>query len=329
MDSVDTKRCALCGEVKSVEEFYPRTGKLHLRQSYCKPCLKRRSVENQAKARRARGARIQPKRLAVTDDGQKQCGRCRQFLPLTEFSASAGKVRARCHACKLIEQTEYRESHRDELRAAGRAYYAADPKAAKERIARSNAVNPEKYKTIRSAWKSENREAVNASTHKRRAALKNGGSWTAREWKALKARFGWHCLMCGRQAPEVTLCFDHVVPLDTGGPNVIGNGQPLDRQCNSKKHRQTLDLRSDSPYDTRPDLPLGSVDVAMSKMKSPERYHKRTAERAEKACSRCKRVLPIESFHFRSLVHGWRQSACPDCQRKAQRRSTPRQSTLL
>lgn len=319
----------MCGEFKPVDEFYSRTGKqAHLRLSYCKPCAMQRANENQAKARRARGARIQPKRLAVTEDGQKQCGRCQQFFPIGNFPSAAGKVRSRCHACKLIEQTEYRESHRERLRAAARTYYASDPGAAKERIARSTAAKPEKYRELRARYKSENREAVNASTHKRRAALKNGGAWTAREWKALKARYDWHCLMCGRQAPEVSPCFDHVIPLDVGGLNVVANGQPLDRQCNSKKHRQTLDLRPDSPYDTRPDLPIGSVDLGMAKLKTPERYHKRTASRVEKACSRCKRVLPIEAFHFRSLAHGWRHSACPDCQRKAQRRSPLIQSAF-
>jgi 5-methylcytosine-specific restriction endonuclease McrA len=140
----------------------------------------------------------------------------------------------------------YRATHLESIRALAKAYYAANKEAVDERIRRSIAAKPEKYQAIHAAWKQANKDAVNASTHKRRAAVKgNGGKWTASEWQAIKAAQEYLCLMCGRKEPDIRLCFDHIIPVSLGGPNTAANGQGLCKSCNSKKHRRVLDLRKE------------------------------------------------------------------------------------
>lgn len=72
--------------------------------------------------------------------------------------------------------------------------------------------------------------------------LKNGGMFTALEWRALKEKYQNHCVACFRQEPEIQLTIDHIVPLILGGRNDIQNIQPLCQSCNSKKHTKEVNF---------------------------------------------------------------------------------------
>lgn len=64
-----------------------------------------------------------------------------------------------------------------------------------------------------------------------------------RNWEALKARFDYRCLACGKREPEITLTRDHVIPRSRGGIHRVDNIQPLCGRCNAAKAATTLDLR--------------------------------------------------------------------------------------
>ena len=70
------------------------------------------------------------------------------------------------------------------------------------------------------------------------------GHHTKAEFQALCEYYGGVCLCCGRNCPLVA---DHVVPLDKGGSNSIGNIQPLCRSCNSRKSTKSIDYRKAFP----------------------------------------------------------------------------------
>jgi len=236
MSDVSTKTCTKCGEVKPTSEYYTkdkRTGRLF---SWCKACHLTMSAARYVPA---------PPRPKPTE---RTCVVCKRTLPIESFhvqNAILGTRRYQCRGCRNVEKAAYNDAHREARKVKARAYYAADPAAAKERIRRSVAANPEKYKAIHRDWKAENKDAVNASTHKRRNTINGAGHhWTAAEWQALKERFGFTCLMCGRKEPDITLTVDHVVPVSRGGGNTIDNIQPLCKGCNSRKHVNVLDLRT-------------------------------------------------------------------------------------
>lgn len=109
------------------------------------------------------------------------------------------------------------------------------------------------------AWKRNNRGRVRVSTNRWRAAnhdrviafnqaryarkIGAEGTFTAAEWRALKATYNSSCLCCGRAEPEIRLTPDHVVPLAKGGSNWISNIQPLCGPCNSSKQDKYTDYR--------------------------------------------------------------------------------------
>jgi 5-methylcytosine-specific restriction endonuclease McrA len=229
-DPQDSKQCSKCLLVKPLTDYY--IDKRYPRYfSWCKVCHCALTMANYVPA--VKRERQRP--------AQKICARCG-----CEF-ATNGKRYSRCAPCRRADQAVYRDSHREQLRAAGRAYYAADPAACVARALASIAKKPEHYQRNNQAWKAANKDAVNASTNKRRARIKgNGGQWTAAEWQAIKVAQDFRCLMCGRREPDIKLCFDHIVPVSLGGPNTAVNGQGLCRSCNSKKHRRVLDLRKDT-----------------------------------------------------------------------------------
>jgi len=68
------------------------------------------------------------------------------------------------------------------------------------------------------------------------------GSFTVRQWNALKKKCDYTCLCCRRQEPEIKLTADHIIPLSKGGNNTIQNIQPLCGSCNSKKGIKVIDF---------------------------------------------------------------------------------------
>lgn len=69
------------------------------------------------------------------------------------------------------------------------------------------------------------------------------GFHTDAEWEALKAKYNYTCLRCGKSEPTISLTRDHVKPLILGGTDYIDNIQPLCHGCNSQKNATEIDYR--------------------------------------------------------------------------------------
>jgi 5-methylcytosine-specific restriction endonuclease McrA len=158
-------------------------------------------------------------------------------------------ARQKAHPERNRQSTaRYRAANAELVRArripAERARYAANPEPLREARRRWRREQPERYKAVQKRYYLSNRDAIQAANHRRRVQIRTSGSYTAADWQAIKTTQQYRCLMCGRVEPDIRLTVDHIVPVSAGGSNEASNIQGLCKPCNSRKGRNTLDLRA-------------------------------------------------------------------------------------
>lgn len=130
------------------------------------------------------------------------------------------------------------ESHKNNIRLAKKGKLMGNKSPAwKHGLSYTKKYKQEKRKE----WKLNNKEKVYFSIKRRRAMKRNAqGNHTYVEWELLKLQYNWTCPSCSRKEPNIILTQDHIVPLQKGGCDDIGNIQPLCMRCNSKKNLKTI-----------------------------------------------------------------------------------------
>lgn len=94
-------------------------------------------------------------------------------------------------------------------------------------------------------WGSPKEKAKNTRSA-RLSEARRKGTHTDEEWVALVEVCGSKCLKCQTPMSELiggTVCKDHIVPIYLGGSDGIDNLQPMCRECNTGKGKDTTDLR--------------------------------------------------------------------------------------
>lgn len=138
----------------------------------------------------------------------------------------------------------WREAHREERREAQRRYAAANPEKVRETVRRYAAAHRVENRERKRRYREANPGSTAIYEACRRARKRAaGGSFSRAEWNALKARYDYRCLRCGKQEPEIKLTMDHVIPLSKGGRHVADNIQPLCLSCNCSKQTNHYDYR--------------------------------------------------------------------------------------
>lgn len=246
MDTI-RKVCIACGVSKPVADFHPKAGRPGQYLGRCKSCHNALTLARYYAKKGDRPNKTPSHYYIDRDATEKTCSRCQQTLPIDQFflkRPESGNRRSICTPCHNAANLERKRANPEQVRQQGLAYYTANRDHMLEKQKRYREEQPEADRATHRKWKSANKDKVNAATHRRRnQVIENGGHWTAEEWQALKTEFEYHCLFCWRTEPEIALTIDHIVPVSNGGSNDITNLQPMCKPCNSRKHRQTLDLR--------------------------------------------------------------------------------------
>ncbi len=210
-----------------------------------------------------------PKRLLgipVGDGYKSRCRKCANTQSRAEYAAKIEQYRS--------VQQKYVEANKEHYQELKRAHQKANPEKYKEashkyneshreernaRARERRQKNLEHYREIgRNSYDrhAEERRQYSLEYYKlhpeksvaasnRRRALKYASKEThsEAEWQTLKASYGFKCLRCGKQEPEIKLTRDHIIPLTQGGSDSIDNVQPLCARCNSKKNNKHIDYR--------------------------------------------------------------------------------------
>lgn len=237
------KVCTKCGLLKARDQFNLKVAATGRRDTRCKACMNAYCAARFA---------ANPARQKAANDVWR-AAHSEQHKATNEAYTAAHKEQS------AVRSKAYHATHREQRRAAGVAWHAANKDRHNAQIAAWAVANTERAKAtalvwrqankarvyaLRAAWSRENRGKVIAYRFLRRQRVAAAGRpYTGAEWEVLKAQYNYRCLQCGRSEPDITLTFDHVVPLTKGGTNDITNGQPLCGPCNSRKHTQVIDLR--------------------------------------------------------------------------------------
>lgn len=175
---------------------------------------------------------------------------------------------------------KWKDANREQVKEAGRAYYAK---------------NKDRYADNQRKWVAANRETKRASKHRRRAKeLGAEGSHTADEVRRLIAAYNHCCAYC--QKPITRFELDHRIPLTRGGTDWIENILPACRQCNASKCDRTED-------EFRAPNPAPRVIVSRT-IPVPEGHAK---------CSRCGEIKPIDLFYRDQRKKNGHQGWCKSC----------------
>jgi hypothetical protein len=114
--------------------------------------------------------------------------------------------------------------------------------------------NPELYKTLGKAWRSNNKDVsrkINRKHENKRRALKLGNGHEEYTEEQILELYGINCNICslpidlnatrriGKPGWENGLHIDHVVPISKGGPDMLSNVRPTHGLCNIIKKDRT------------------------------------------------------------------------------------------
>jgi 5-methylcytosine-specific restriction endonuclease McrA len=186
-------------------------------------------------------------------NGTKHCGQCGSTKARIEFYRAAycgDGLATSCKLCAKSYASEWAKANAERNRANTARWIKANPEMRKDAVAKWRQANADKLKADFIKWRNANPDrslaiSVRHTIRRRNAKAASGGSFTARQWRALVDEFGSRCVCCGIMPPKLSV--DHVVPLMRGGSNLIENIQPLCLSCNRAKNVNATDYR-DTPF---------------------------------------------------------------------------------
>jgi len=184
----------------------------------------------------------------------KPCSRCKQIKAFTEFNKKTGTptgYNSACRDCANAMKRNMTPEQRERKNEQNRKYRAENPEAVKV-TNRKQYLNKREHRIACAAkWIENNRELHaeyqrrNAYKHRernagyaraRRAKMKLNGTYliTLEEVRVLISSPCFYCAKVSRST------IDHVIPIDLGGVDGIGNLVSACKSCNSSKGAQTI-----------------------------------------------------------------------------------------
>ena len=165
----------------------------------------------------------------------KLCRKCGETKPLDEFRRrSDGHTKdgrmARCSACFLVREANYRKIHPLRWDAAQKARSDRWRKENMERLYAAHRLQRQR-RMLRDP-KGCRLKSQRANMRRRALQMHAGGTVLQNDLDKVLRRYGGRCAYCLKRPANT---WDHVIPLRRGGLHTIGNLLPACRQCNSSK----------------------------------------------------------------------------------------------
>lgn len=223
------RTCLVCGETKplTVEFWHRNRNDREGFRDRCKVCvseyMRKRHAANPEPAReRARKLRQENPELS------------KERIRNAPSHSAESRLRAyyENHEENLAYQREYRDTHREQIRAKDRKSY------------RNN--SPSRIAKARAYWLSltpEQKSRVNFTRNKNRRARVKGaeGSFTWDQYHDILVDQGFMCFYCWADISDGNDHADHYIPLSRGGTNWPNNIVAACAKCNQEKSDKTVE----------------------------------------------------------------------------------------
>lgn len=264
-----TKTCRKCG--LTTDDF-------RLQHHVCRPCgrlqklewAKRHSPNEAIRLEREFFERQQRKEYLTVNPLLKWCENGSHFVERIRFSKGSNDdgLQSKCKGCVSQKRQEnltaikaqkkiYCEQNKEKIRAGyldwyhnrcdKKRHYKQTCEWREKNSARYKQRNRESYLTNIEPRKEAARARYRTHKHlwsvyaENRIARKKSasGSFTAEQWQAKCAYFGFCCYLCHVSLINQEVHIEHRIPLSRGGTSWIANIAPACRQCNLRKHTKT------------------------------------------------------------------------------------------
>jgi 5-methylcytosine-specific restriction endonuclease McrA len=204
------KKCSKCGTPRLPCEFHKRKRSGDGLYEWCKECVGAYYEENKSQINHKNKLRYAERRDAY-----------------------------------LATKRAYREAHRLDLAAKGRAYRHANKQAiSKKQLEHRRELADEeraRRKEYGRAWRAAHPEVMKVSRKLSldRRRYQVNGSYTAAEWRSKCEYWGWACYLCRKPLTTKTMHIEHRIPLSRGGADWLANVAPACAPCNLAKRTKT------------------------------------------------------------------------------------------
>jgi len=158
----------------------------------------------------------------------KICYQCGGEFPISEIC-----LNKKCKLCMSKYKKKWYRENKEEIRRKQEVYRSANKTKlrAADKLWRQNNRKKDRARTAK--WAKENPER-RLESQQRRRARKRGSQVIKITPEMLKARldaFGGVCSYCGGLFEH----WDHLKPLELGGPHILSNLRPSCAECNTRK----------------------------------------------------------------------------------------------
>ena len=277
------KKCSKCGKwlVASTVNFHKHKGYRYGLNSICKEC--KNKYNNQwREANRDKIIEINKQYYEV--NREKVLERNKQYRQNNKdkiakkkkqyYQDNKEKISERNKQWKLDNPEygkQYYEDNKDSIAKQHKQYCEANKEKIAKRHKQYREANKEKIAKRNKQWRENNKEKIaeygkqyyqspqgqavsfNKSQRRRAKQKKQGTGITKDQWLELMNFFDWKCAYSGEKLTNKTRSIDHIVPISTGGDNMIWNMVPMTRSLNSSKHANNMEewYREQDCYDPK------------------------------------------------------------------------------
>lgn len=191
----------------------------------------------------------------TVDIALKQCTKCKEFKPVTDFykkSKAKDGLTYRCKSCLAVQSHEYhqrnkdicrdrlnswREQNREYVRERDKEYRKTRPDIEFAKQKRYRDTHKDKLYIKGKNYRENNREYFRAKYKERADTVKNtsDGSVTQEFCNQLLEAQHYKCAYCGCDLTDKNRNIDHIIPLSRGGTHTADNIHFVCVDCNMSK----------------------------------------------------------------------------------------------